>query len=154
MLFVAEDNGYAESTASSWSVGGSQVGRGTGFGIPSCEVSGSDFFEIYEAAGEAIERARAGQGPSLLHVRLNRFYGHFEGDAMTYRLPEEIAAAKRNDPIDLFRQRVVEASLLDAKDLDRTDREVAAEVERCLIAAKAAPMPGEADLLTDVYVSY
>ena len=154
MLFVAEDNGYAESTASSWSVGGSQVGRGTGFGIPSREVSGSDFFEIYEAAGEAIERARAGQGPSLLHVRLNRFYGHFEGDAMTYRLPEEIAAAKRNDPIDLFRQRVVEASLLDAKDLDRTDREVAAEVERCLIAAKAAPMPGEADLLTDVYVSY
>jgi pyruvate dehydrogenase E1 component alpha subunit len=154
MLFVAEDNGYAESTASSWSVGGSQVGRGTGFGIPSREVSGSDFFEIYEAAGEAIERARAGGGPSLLHVRLNRFYGHFEGDAMTYRLPEEIAAAKRNDPIDIFRQRVVEASLLDAKDLDHTDREVAAEVERCLMAAKAAPMPGEADLLTDVYVSY
>jgi pyruvate dehydrogenase E1 component alpha subunit len=154
MLFVAEDNGYAESTASSWSVGGSQVGRGTGFGIPWREVSGSDFFEIYEAAGEAVERARGGAGPSLLHVRLNRFYGHFEGDAMTYRLPEEIAAARRNDPIELFRQRVVEASLLDPKDLDQTDREVAAEVERCLIAAKAAPMPGEADLLTDVYVSY
>jgi TPP-dependent pyruvate/acetoin dehydrogenase alpha subunit len=154
MLFVAEDNGYAESTASSWSVGGSQVGRGQGFGIPSREVSGSDFFEIYEAAGEAVERARAGEGPSLLHVRLSRFYGHFEGDAMTYRLPEEIAAAKRNDPIELFRQRVVEASLLDPKDLDATDREVAAEVQRCLIAAKAAPMPGEADLLTDVYLSY
>jgi pyruvate dehydrogenase E1 component alpha subunit len=73
---------------------------------------------------------------------------------MTYRLPEEIAAAKRNDPIEQFRQRVIEASLLYAGDLDRTDREVAAEVERCLIVAKAAPMPGEADLLTDVYVSY
>jgi pyruvate dehydrogenase E1 component alpha subunit len=154
MVFVAEDNGYAESTASSWSVGGSQVGRGTGFGIPSREVNGSDFFEVYEAASEAIDRARAGEGPSLLHVRLNRFYGHFEGDAMTYRLPEEIAAAKRNDPIELFRQRVVEASLLDPGELDATDREVATEVERCLIAAKAAPMPGEADLLTDVYFRY
>jgi pyruvate dehydrogenase E1 component alpha subunit len=49
---------------------------------------------------------------------------------------------------------VIEASLLDVKDLDSTDREVATEVERCLIAAKAAPMPGEADLLTDVYASY
>ena len=154
MVVLAGDNGYAESTASSWSVGGSQVGRGEGFGIPSREVDGSDFFAIYEAAGEAIERARAGNGPSLLHVRLNRFYGHFEGDAMTYRLPEEIAAAKRNDPIELFRRRVVEASLLDAAELDATDREVAAEVERCLVAAKAAPMPGEADLLTDVYLHY
>jgi acetoin:2,6-dichlorophenolindophenol oxidoreductase subunit alpha len=154
MLFVAEDNGYAESTASSWSVGGSQVGRGQGFGIPSRVVNGSDFFEVYEAAGEAIDRARAGEGPSLIHMKLNRFYGHFEGDAMTYRLAEEIAAAKRNDPIELFRQRVVEASLLDAAGLDATDREVAAEIERCLMAAKAAPMPGEADLLTDVYLSY
>ena len=154
MVFVAEDNGYAESTASSWSVGGSQVGRGLGFGLPSRAVDGADFFEVYEAAGEAIERARAGGGPSLLHVRLNRFYGHFEGDAMTYRLPEEIAAAKRQDPIGLFRQRVVEASLLDAAELDRTDREVAAEIAASLAAAKAAPMPGEADLLTDVYVRY
>ena len=59
VVFVAEDNGYAESTASSWSVAGSQVGRATGFGIPSREVDGSDFFDVYEAAGEAIERARS-----------------------------------------------------------------------------------------------
>ena len=154
MVFVAEDNGFAESTASSWSVGGSQTARATGFGIPSREVNGLDFFEVYEASGEAIERARAGGGPTLLHVRLQRFYGHFEGDAMTYRLAEEIAAARGNDPITLFRQRVVEASLIDAAELDRTDREVEAEVATALAATKAAPMPGEADLLTDVYVRY
>ena len=73
---------------------GSQIGRGNGFGIPSREIDGQDFFEVYEAAGEAIERARSGGGPSLLHMKLNRFYGHFEGDAMTYRAPDEVAKAR------------------------------------------------------------
>jgi TPP-dependent pyruvate/acetoin dehydrogenase alpha subunit len=155
MIFVAEDNGYAESTASSWSVGGTQVGRGTGFGIPSREVNGADFFEVYEASGEAIERARAGEGPSLLHVRLNRFYGHFEGDAMTYRLADEVAKLRQNsDPIALFRQRVVEASIVEAEEFDEIDRTTVTEIARCLRDAKAAPLPTEADLLTDVYLTY
>jgi pyruvate dehydrogenase E1 component alpha subunit len=155
MVFVAEDNGYAESTASSWSVGGSQVGRGTGFGIPSREVNGQDFFDVYEAAGEAIERARSGAGPTLLHMRLTRFYGHFEGDAMTYRLPNEVPEARANaDPISLFRQRVVEASLIDADEFDAADREIKSEIALVLVLAKTAPMPSEADLLTDVYLSY
>ncbi|MEP0322527.1 thiamine pyrophosphate-dependent dehydrogenase E1 component subunit alpha [Bauldia litoralis] len=154
VVFVAEDNGYAEATASAWSVGGTQKGRGEGFGLPSREVDGGDFFAVYEAAGEAIERARSGGGPSLLHVKLNRFYGHFEGDAGTYRLPEEVEAARNADPIELFRQRIVEASLIDASELDAADREIEAEIRACMVAAKAAPMPGEADLMTDIYVAY
>jgi pyruvate dehydrogenase E1 component alpha subunit len=155
MVFVAEDNGYAESTASSWSVGGSQVGRGQGFGIPSREVDGSDFFAVYEAAGEAIDRARAGDGPSLLHMRLTRYYGHFEGDAMTYRLPDEVPNARANrDPLNIFRQRVVETSLLKPEEFGSIDKTVRSEVEQCVAVAKAAPMPTEADLLTDVYVQY
>ena len=155
MVFVAEDNGYAESTASSWSVGGTQVGRGTGFGIPSREVDGQDFFEVYEAAGEAIERARAGDGPSLLHMKLTRFYGHFEGDAMTYRAADEVANARANsDPLQIFRQRVVEASLLLPADFDAIDGEIVADIARCLAKAKAAPLPTEADLMTDVYLNY
>ena len=155
MVFVAEDNGYAESTASSWSVGGTQIGRGAGFGIPSREVDGQDFFEVYEASGEAIERARSGGGPSLLHMKLTRFYGHFEGDAMTYRAPDEVTKARANaDPLSIFRQRVVETSLLAPGDFDKIDAETVTEVARCLAKAKAAPMPTEADLLTDVYLNY
>ena len=63
-IFVVEDNGYAEITSSSWSVGGSQVGRAQGFGMPSHEVDGHDFFAVYEVAREVIERARAGGGPT------------------------------------------------------------------------------------------
>ncbi|MEO8667837.1 MAG: thiamine pyrophosphate-dependent dehydrogenase E1 component subunit alpha [Bauldia sp.] len=155
VIFVAEDNGYAEATASSWSVAGSQVGRGNGFGLPSREVNGFDFFEVYEASSEAIERARAGGGPSLLHVKLGRFYGHFEGDAMTYRTSEEVPHLRANfDPINIFRQRVVEATLLKTDELDAIDKSVASEIVRIVADAKAAAMPTEADLMTDVYVRY
>jgi acetoin:2,6-dichlorophenolindophenol oxidoreductase subunit alpha len=154
-VFVVEDNGYAEATSSNYSVGGSQVGRGQGFGIPSVEVDGSDFFAVYAAAGEAIERARNGGGPSLIHSRVLRYYGHFEGDAMTYRRENEVADYKAaKDPLMLFRKRVVGAKLLDAKDLDAIDAEVKARITKSVEDAKAAPMPSEADLLTDVYVTY
>ena len=154
-IFVVEDNGYAESTASAWSVGGSQVGRGKGFGMPAHEVDGFDFFAVYDVAGEAVEHARSGGGPSLLHVKLGRLYGHFEGDAMTYRAADEIALLRADsDPLQIFRQRVVEASLLELYGLDQIDHEVDAEIERCVATAKAARMPMEADLMSDVYVAY
>jgi pyruvate dehydrogenase E1 component alpha subunit len=154
-VFVVEDNGYAESTASRWSVGGSQVGRAQGFGIPAVEVDGFDLFEVWEAARDAIERARAGGGPSLLHVRLYRYYGHFEGDALTYRPPGELDRVKaEQDCLKQFRQRVTEAGLLDGAQLDALERAAAARIAECVALAKAAPQPGEADLLTDVYVRY
>ena len=155
IVFVAEDNGYAETTHSSWSVAGSQVARATGFGLPSREVNGADFFEVYEIAGEMIERARMGGGPSLMHVKLNRFYNHFEGDAGTYRGDGEVAHHRANsDPIAIFRQRVVEASLLKPDELDDIDHSIKSMMQQVVIDAKAAPPPTEADLLTDVYVRY
>ncbi len=66
VIFVVKDNGYAESTASEWSVAGSQVGRAAGFGMPGYEVDGFDFFAVYDVAREAIERARNGGGPLLI----------------------------------------------------------------------------------------
>lgn len=155
VVFVVEDNGYAESTASTWSVSGSQVKRAQGFDMPAREVNGHDFFEVYEASGEVIEKARGGHGPSLLHVRLNRYYGHFEGDAQTYRIPGEVDRVRQSaDAIDGFRQRVVEASLLKAEELDAADAQIKTGVERAVLAAKKSPMPTEADLMTDIYVRY
>jgi TPP-dependent pyruvate/acetoin dehydrogenase alpha subunit len=154
-IFVIEDNGYAESTASSWAVAGSQVGRAAGFGMPGYEVDGHDFFAVHEVAREVIDRARAGGGPSLVHVRFTRYYGHFEGDAMTYRGKDEVPRiAADRDCLKLFRERVLQAALLEPAVLDAIDREVVEYIDRVTREAKAAPMPSEADLLTDVYVSY
>ena len=154
-IFVFEDNGYAESTASSWSVSGDLVDRGKAYGIPSRRVDGHDFFEVWDAAREAVERARAGEGPSVIHVRLARYYGHFEGDAMTYRAPGEIDRLKaEKDCLKMFRQRVTEAGLLEAGQLEAIDGEVKSLIGQALAEAKAAPPPTEADLLTDVYATY
>jgi TPP-dependent pyruvate/acetoin dehydrogenase alpha subunit len=153
-IFIVEDNGYAESTASKWSVGGSQVGRGNGFGLPSMEVDGSDFFVVYEAAREAIDRARAGGGPTLIHMKVMRYYGHFEGDAATYKAADEVAKYKAaKDPLKLFRNRVTEAGLLEGKALDDIDGECKKRIQQCVALAKSAKSPTEADLLTDVYTS-
>jgi TPP-dependent pyruvate/acetoin dehydrogenase alpha subunit len=155
VIFVVEDNGYAESTASSWSVSGSQAKRAEGFGMPCYVVDGNDFFGIQEAAADAIERARRGDGPSMIHARLHRYYGHFEGDAMTYRGPGEVETLRReHDPLQHFRKRVTEAGLLEAKQLDAVDAEAAAAIDAAARKAKAAAAPAPASLLTDVYVSY
>ncbi len=154
-IFIVEDNGYAESTASAWSVGGSQVDRAKGFGMPAQEVDGHDFFDVWEAARQAIERARNGEGPSLLHVRLNRYYGHFEGDAITYKGPGEVEKVRaEKDALMLFKQRVTETKLLEDAELAEIEKEAKAIIDDCLASAKAGDMPTEADLMTDVYVNY
>jgi TPP-dependent pyruvate/acetoin dehydrogenase alpha subunit len=155
VIFVVEDNGYAESTASAWSVGGSQVKRAEAFGMPGTEVDGHDLFAVNSAAREAVARARDGGGPSLLHVKLNRYYGHFEGDAMTYRGEGEIERLREEkDSLKIFRRKVTEAGLLEASQLDEIDAEVAALIDAAVAEAEAAPAPAVADLLTDVYISY
>ena len=155
-IFVIENNGYAESTSSKWSIACDDAAdRASGFNMPGVVVDGHDFFAVYEAAGEAIKRARAGGGPSLLECKLNRYYGHFEGDAQTYRGPDEVKKLRESrDCLVMFREKVTEAGLLDASDLDAIDSEAEAQVDGAVAKAKLAPPPTAADLLTDVYVSY
>ena len=155
-LFVAENNGYAEATASNWSVACDHIAdRAAGFGMPGVTVDGFDFFAVHEAAGAAIERARAGEGPSLIEVKLTRYYGHFEGDAQTYRAPDEVKHFREHqDCLMQFRERTTRAGLLSVEQLDQIDKEVELLIENAVYKAKSDPKPAAADLLTDVYVSY
>jgi len=156
VFFVLEDNGYAESTASSWSIGGhNPVRRAEGFGIPGLRVDGHDFFAVYRAAKEAVDRMRAGGGPEFIHVEFTRYYGHFEGDQMTYRPPGEVQE-ERNflDCLKFMRARLTSSGLVQASVLDQTEREVSALIERAVNDARAAAPPDPADLLTDVYKDY
>ena len=155
-LFVAENNGYAEATASNWSVACDHIAdRAAGFGMPGVTVDGFDFFAVHEAAGAAVERARAGEGPSLIEVKLTRYYGHFEGDAQTYRAPDEVKYFREhNDCLMQFRERTTRTGLINASQLDQIDSEVDLLIENAVRKAKSDPKPSAADLLTDVYVSY
>ena len=107
-IFVVENNGYAESTSRDYAVAvDSYVDRAAGFGLPGVTVDGTDFFAVYEAAGEIIKRAREGGGPALLECKMIRFFGHFEGDQQTYRGKGEVEDIRANkDCIKLFPSRV------------------------------------------------
>ena len=156
VIFVVENNGYAESTAMEWAVAcDSYIDRATGFGLPGVTVDGTDFFAVHEAAGEIIKRAREGGGPALLECNMVRFYGHFEGDAQTYRAKGEVENLRANrDCIKLLAQRLTEAGTVTPAELEAIDREVLALIEDAVRCAKAAPLPVAADLLKDVYVAY
>jgi pyruvate dehydrogenase E1 component alpha subunit len=154
-VFVIENNGYAEATSTSWSIRTDIAKRADGFGMPGVVVDGHDFFAVYEAAGEAIDRARTGGGPSLLEMKVNRYYGHFEGDQQTYRADGEVEHVRATrDCLVGFRSRVLSAGLVEEAALDTIDSEVRKLIDEAVDEAKAAPDPNVSDLLTDVYVSY
>jgi len=155
-IFVVENNGYAESTSRDYAVAvDSYTDRAAGFGLPGVSVDGTDFFAVYEAAGEIIDRARNGGGPSLLECEMIRFYGHFEGDAQTYRADGELESIRENqDCLRLFRAKVERAGVIDAAEFDAIDAEVLTLIDEAVTDALAAPEPDPAELLTDVYVSY
>lgn len=155
-LFVIENNGYAESTSRDYATAvDSYVDRAAGFGMPGITVDGTDFFAVYEAAGETIKRAREGGGPTLLECKTVRFYGHFEGDAQTYRAPGELDDIRANkDCLKRFAADVTGAGVITAGELAAVDDRVATLIEDAVRQAKEAPFPTAADLLTDVYISY
>jgi acetoin:2,6-dichlorophenolindophenol oxidoreductase subunit alpha len=154
-IFVAENNGYAETTSSTWSVASDNIAdRAAAFGMPGVIVDGFDFFAVHEAASEAIARAREGGGPTLLEMKFTRYFGHFEGDQQTYRAGEVQHARAELDCLKRFAARATETGELTRSDLDAVDAEVAGMIDRAVTDAKAAPPPVEADLLTDVYVRY
>jgi acetoin:2,6-dichlorophenolindophenol oxidoreductase subunit alpha len=156
-VFVVENNGYAEATSVRYHAGAGTdiVKRADGFGLPGVVVDGHDLFAVHEAAGEAIARARAGGGPSLIECRVNRYYGHFEGDQQTYRAPGEVDEIRRTrDCLEQFTRRVTSAGLVDADELRRVDEAVGRLIDDAVDTAKAAADPEPGDLLTDVYVRY
>src|SRR5260370_14911118 len=102
-VFVAENNGYAETTSSTWSVASDNIAdRAAGFGMPGVIVDGFDFFAVHEAASEAIAPARDGGGPPLSEMQVTRYFGHFEGDQQTYRAGEVEHAPAELDCLKRF----------------------------------------------------
>ena len=155
-IFVFEDNGYSEHTGASYAVGSKDIaGRCRGFGMPAARVDGDDFFDVYAAMGTAVERARAGKGPSALECTTTRFFGHFEGDPQRYRAKGEIEQHRaERDCLKNFEAQVVREAWLDTQALRAVDDEVLALIDRAVEQAQAAAPPPLEELTTDVYSSY
>lgn len=142
-LFVIEDNGFGEFTASAAVTGTDDLAaRIAAFGMPAAAVDGTDAVEVAKSAKVAIAHARTGKGPSALVCRAIRLSGHFEGDAQAYRAePERPVIGGSFDPLIRFRARMAASGGLGPDELDRIEQDAEAEMAKALEAARAAPWP-------------
>ncbi len=156
VIFVAENNGYAESTPAHYHCSVENIAdRASGYNMPGVTLDGNDIFAVYEAAHEAVARARTGQGPSLLECKTYRFNGHFEGDAQTYKIAAENEKyQKERDPLKLFRDNVLSRHLVSEAEFKATDARVAAQIDEAVKFAEESPFPDVKETYTDVYVNY
>ncbi len=155
MIYVCENNLYAAQTAQSATHAMPDVaGRAAGYGIPGIIVDGNDVFAVYQAAARAVERARAGQGPTLIECKTFRWRAHTErvGQA-DFRTEEEIAGWMTKDPIArLVTQLKAQGQLTDAA-WKTMDAEVLAEIEKSVAFAEASPFPTPEQALEDMYAA-
>ena len=142
VIYICENNQYGEYTATdSVTAGDTIANRAKPFGIPSSVIDGNDVEVVYEAAKEAVERARSGGGPSMIECTTYRHLGHHVGDPGDgYRSEEERQEWQDKDPITQYRSILAKAGI-DETDLDRIDQEVKDEVADAVESAQGAPWP-------------
>ena len=156
VLFVCENNRYAEATPFEYAVaGGSVANRAPGYDMPGITVDGQSVLDMFEVAGEAVRRARSGDGPTLIEAQTYRYFGHFGADdPLGYRTEEEEAYYRGRDCIDRLKAHLLDGGYATEGDLVTVDEEALKAVAASIKFADESPFPGDEELTTDVYVSY
>jgi pyruvate dehydrogenase E1 component alpha subunit len=153
-VYVCENNGFAESTPAEYSTSVEDIAaRASGYGIPGVTVDSRDVMAVYEAAQAAIERARRGDGPTLLEAKTYRLRGHFEGDPELYRDAEERDTLQGADPIPLFRDRLLAMGILAPADVEAMAVEIQEALDEAVEHAKASPWPDPAEIERYTYAA-
>lgn len=152
VIFIAENNGFAESTPVTYHCAIENIGdRAASYGIPGASVDGMDVLAVYEAAQAAINRARKGLGPSLLECKTYRYHGHFEGDQQLYKTDELQQKMMERDPIKNLRETAIQHGLATAQDFDAIDAQVKQKIDDAVAFADRSPYPALSEVDTDVY---
>jgi len=152
VVFVAENNLYGISSCTINSMCIPNIAdRAASYDMPGIVVDGNDVMAVCEAAGEAVRRAREGQGPSLIECKTYRHRGHFEGDACTYRNKDELEAWKERDPIPRFEKQLLDLGALTPQMIEDIKSWIKKEIEEAERFAEESPFPAPAELTTDLY---
>src|SRR5215471_14644108 len=154
VIFVCEDNSWAISVPKAASTAiASNADRAAGYGMPGVRVENNDALEVFAAAGEAVARARRGEGPSLIEVKTDRYLGHFQGDAEGYRPKDEVPGLRADDPIPALAAHLQQRGLLD----QQADAEIKARAHQRVTDAYAfareSAYPTAEEALRDVFVA-
>lgn len=153
VIFMVENNSYAISVPQDKEMAvPSSADKACGLGLPGISVDGTDVAAVFEAVGQAVERARDGQGATVIEARAYRLTPHSsDDDDKTYRSREEVETHKKDDPILKTAQLVLSRKAATQKKLDEMEAQAQAEVEKAVMDATAAPYPEPADALHPVY---
>ena len=154
MLFVCENNGYAEATATDWHLNTKELSDiSKAYDMKSYQGNGNDVFEVYKITNEAIIESKDNEIPIFLEFKNYRFSGQYEGDTQLYQPKEEIEEAKNNDPIKLAIENSINHGL-NAHELEEIKNIALNEVNEAFKYAETQPWPDPEDALKEVYVSY
>ncbi|HEY3316402.1 MAG TPA: dehydrogenase E1 component subunit alpha/beta [Bacillota bacterium] len=152
VVFVCENNGYGITTPQARHTKVKRLAeRAAAYAMPAVTVDGNDVIAVYRAAREAVERARAGGGPSFIEGLVWRWRGHYEGDPDDYRSDEAKAAGQAGDPITAFARRLVAAGRLTEGEAAAVEKEAVAAIAGALRSAEESPFPAEDEVGRDVY---
>ncbi len=153
VLFICENNGFGISVPAWQSTSVKNISdRGVAYAMPGVTVDGNDAFAVYDAVDEAVTRARAGEGPSLIECKTYRHLGHWTGDPQNYRTREEVDAWKKDkDPIQLFRQALLDEGSFTSDELDVIEQAAIKEADDAAEYAMSSPEPDPAKVLEDVF---
>jgi len=152
VIYVIENNLYGESTRISAVCRLTNLSdRAKAYGIPGKTVDGMDVLAVYEAVGEAVTRARKGQGPSIIECKTYRYHGHFGGDPQTYKPQEEVEEWLKKDPIPGYRKYLIDNGIFTETDAGKIEQEMQEEIEKAVKFAVESPYPAPEEALEDVY---
>ena len=152
VIFLCQNNLYGEHTTYEKATSAKRVAdRAASYNMPGVRVNGNDPIEMFAAAREAVERARAGEGPTLIEAMTFRFHGHVFGDADGYMDKAQKAAAIAADPVPLFRARLISEGIATEDELAAFEADIETQLDEAVEFALASPYPELSELTTDVY---
>ncbi|MCK4313378.1 pyruvate dehydrogenase (acetyl-transferring) E1 component subunit alpha [Candidatus Bathyarchaeota archaeon] len=152
VIFVCENNVYAMGTRRSRVMLIENIAdRAQAYGISGVAVDGNDVLAVYEAAQKAVERARRGEGPTLIECKTYRHKGHSRIDPAKYRPKEEVEEWLRKDPIKRFREKLMQTEVLTETEIQQVEKDVLAEIDEAAKFALQSPFPDPEEALEDVY---
>jgi pyruvate dehydrogenase E1 component alpha subunit len=151
LIFVCENNGWAQFTSQkSYMKIDSIARRADGYGMPGVVVDGSDVLQVRDSARQAVARARAGEGPTLIECKTHRWFGHYAGDPQKYRPADNLEQSRKVDCIAHFEKFLLESDLADQGQLDAVNARLRSEIDDAIAHAEASPV-AKGQFLNDVY---
>ena len=155
VVYVCENNGYAEDTPVSYSTSVKNISeRAAGYSIVGEVVDGSDLFQVYSATKRAVERARAGGGPTLIDAKCWRVYGHYQDDLGRYKTQEYLRLQEEKDPVKKLSSFIVSNGLATREELAEIETGAERRIDEALAASYTDPMPAPEEALEDSYATY